>query len=370
MARKYFVSGRLPEPVISDDTPGRRGELLLDWLARSTSLRAKECRRFLNENLAVLPIEAQLAIQQGLENRWLTALFELVVGRILQELGATITIEEANEGGKRPDFTARFLDGTVIVEAVAPIFDADAGETEKNRRPLLEIIEAHIPKGWYVGVRELPNISPNETKKYFKSVVARMLTIAPPENGAGQQLLTEELASGKISLHLWPARSTTPQLAVEPPLTVFDQSEARIREAVKRKKPQVRQSPAPVLLAIHASGIGSSFEEFDQALFGRTYSRYDEQFDLVETGFDPDGLFTHQRSESPTYAGVLAFVEVGFLAGPAPILYQHSRFAGVLPAGILQLEQRIYDRDAGEIRTEQATITDLVERLRFVQPRV
>ncbi len=49
-----------PEPSRVDDTYAYRGEPPTDWLKRSTVSRAREARRFLNENLAKIP-QAHLA---------------------------------------------------------------------------------------------------------------------------------------------------------------------------------------------------------------------------------------------------------------------------------------------------------------------
>src|SRR5947209_7447095 len=110
----------VPEPARPDPTWARRGERRLDWVARSTIPRAAAARRFLNDNLAELPTQGQQLVYQGLRTRWPSAFFELVVGRTLQVLGADITVEEEQSDGKRIDFSARFPDAMVAVEAVSP----------------------------------------------------------------------------------------------------------------------------------------------------------------------------------------------------------------------------------------------------------
>src|SRR4051812_28147195 len=96
----------LTGPTSTDDSYANRGEHTLDWLARSTLPRAKECRRFLNDNLALLPEDMQEALHKALRHRWHSAFFELLVARILQELGAALTAEAENSTtGRRPDFT-------------------------------------------------------------------------------------------------------------------------------------------------------------------------------------------------------------------------------------------------------------------------
>src|SRR5215208_7365311 len=127
------VAGRdsaawFPEPSRADDTYANRGELLTDWLKRSTAPRAKEIRRFLNENLAKIPQDHQLVLYRALHERWHSAFPELIVARTLQLLGGTIEAEPESEAGTRIDFQACFAAGEVGVEVVSPVFDPDAGD--------------------------------------------------------------------------------------------------------------------------------------------------------------------------------------------------------------------------------------------------
>jgi hypothetical protein len=123
---------------------------------------------------------------------------------------------------------------------------------------------------------------------------------------------------------------------------------------------------AKLLLAVQASGISSEFEDFDMALFGRGYDRFNERRRLVGTGFAPDGIFNEKRDKTPTFAGVLAFLTIGFNACTAPILYRHPRFSGVLPKAILQLEQRVYNEESNKIQIRSSKAQGLGERLSFV----
>jgi hypothetical protein len=356
----------LPEPSVPDDTYARRGEHALDWLSRSTIARARECRRFLNEHLSKLPAEIQSRILHDLRHKWYSTFFELIVARLLQELGASLVFERGNREGRKPDFTAQFPDGAIIVEAIAPVFTAAAGEELKNQIPLLNFIESKIPQGWKVGVWQLPNIGPADSKQEFNRTVENMLRVPPPSADNEDKELIAELPTGIIHLHLWPKTPASRRLAWEAPITVLDNSEDRIRHAVQSKRSQVRSSEAPVLLAIQASGISSGFEDFDIALFGRGYDRYDEEHRLVGTGFAATGIFNEQRDKAPTFAGVLAFLTVGFNTCPAPVLYHHPRFSGVLPVALLQLEQRMYNEESNEIQNQPSKAHGVVERLNFV----
>lgn len=362
----HFPSTWLPEPSVPDDTYARRDERALDWLSRSTIARAKECRRFLNEHLSKLPAENQSRILHDLRHKWHSTFFELIVARLLQELGASVVFERDNREGRWPDFTAQFPDGAIIVEAKAPVFNATAGEELKNQIPLLNFIESKIPKGWKVGVWQLPSIGPADSKKEFSRTVEHMLRVPRPSANNEDKELSAELPTGIIHLHLWPKNPASIRLAWEAPIAVFDNSEDRIRHAVQSKRSQVRSSEAPVLLALQASGISSEFEDFDMALFGRGYERYDEQRRLAGTGFAATGIFNAQRDKAPTFASVLAFLTVGFNTCTAPVLYHHPRFSGVLPGALLQREQRTYNETSNEIQIQPSKAHGLIEQLNFV----
>ena len=119
----------------------------------------------------------------------------------------------------------------------------------------------------------------------------------------------EELPQGTLRIKVIPKSpnvSTGRSIGTEPALTAWDDTEQRVRRAVDRKRRQgSRKSPMPTLLAIHATGMSSSYEGFDNALFG------------------VDGIFT-KGTGPPTWAGVLAFGNVGLRGGPDPVLYLHA----------------------------------------------
>jgi hypothetical protein len=369
-SKHYFMNREssiwFPEPLLVDDTYQDRAEHTLDWLARSTVPRAKACRRFLNEHIAKLPVLNQSNIVHDLRAKWHSTFVELIVARILQELGASIVIETANPDGRRPDFRAQFPDASVTVEAKAPIFDAATGDELKNRVPLLNYIESKVPAGWRVCVYQLPSIGPADSRKKFERAVQQMLNVPPPDEDDTDRELIAEFAAGIIHLHLFPTNLNNKRLGWEAPISLVDNSRERIRLAVKRKRRQVRNSRTPVLLAIQASGICSDFEDFDLALFGAGYDRYDEHRRLVETGFMPNGIFSNKSDKAPTFAGVLAFLTVGFNACVGPVLYRHPRFSETLPDALLQLEQRSYNESINRIQIEPSKIPDLIERLNLV----
>lgn len=359
----------LPEPITSDDTFANRGESTLKWLARSTIPQAKEYRRFLNENVSKLPVENQNQIKHDLRKRFDSAFFELVVARLLQEWGANVVIEESNIDGKKPDFKAEFSEGQIIVEAKSPIINAQAEDELRSRIPLLNYIESKTPLGWQIGVWELPKIGGSDSQKEFKKAVDRMLdTPLPfPILGSDAIELIETISSGNIYFYLYPAMFDPPKLIWEGSISASNDSKNRIRYAMKSKKRQIRNSEAPVILAIQ-TGLISELEDFDIALFGGSFESYDVNHRLIETGFLPCGDFAKNidRSDPPNYAGVLAFLGVNFAYCIPPVFYRNPRFAGVLPNAILQLEQRSYDRELNKIQVQAASSPDLTNRLNFI----
>lgn len=357
------------EPSTEDGTWANRGEQTVDWLARSTLPRARAIRRFLNENISLLPEESQAKLVVDLRHRYKSAFFELIVARTLQILGASITVEAKQSDNKHPDFIAQFSDGPVVVEAASPNFNSEAGEEAKDRNPLTDIIESLVPEGWSVQVWELPKIGPSGSKKAFRKAVANMLSIPPPSDDTSELDLTEELPDGTIDLHLVPKRPNWPRIATEAPFAVFDDSKELIRRVVRRKRRQVRQAGAPVLLAIEGSWLSASLESFDLALYGHCCEVFNIRMEREAPRFIADGLFTTVSDKPPTYAGVLAFPEVGFRSVTGPTLYHHPRFYGHLPDALSMLEQRWYEHDLGvnSIKTRPTSSANLLEPLGFVK---
>lgn len=353
-----------PEPTATDDTYANRGESTYDWLSRSTIPRAVACRRFINENLSALPVVKQETFFHNLKHQWQNTFFELIVFRILQELGATVEIEVRNEQNKRPDFIATFSDSTVIVEATVPVINPEVSETLKRRAVLLDLIEAKIPEGWRVGVWELPEIDLSMPRKEFISAINQLFHDLPPPASEIERI--KEISTGTIHLHLWPKGTSSRRVVIEPVLTTCDNTEERIRNIITRKKSQARKAAFPVILAIQATGISSDFGDYDHAIYGRTYESRNFSGTVEEFGFLPDGLFTKERPEPPTYAGVLAFLEMSFLVGPPPRLYHHPRYEGSLPSALLELDRSWYDRETKCIVRKPGNSTAYLDRLQFV----
>jgi hypothetical protein len=220
-----------PEPSRADDTYAKRGELVTDWLKRSTLPRAREVRRFLNENLAKVPHDHQLVLYQALHERWHSAFSELIMARTLQLLGGDIEAEPESEAGTRIDFRACFAEGEVGVEVVSPIFDPDASEVMKRRRPLLEIIESLAPPGWRIMVDFLPDLGPSDSKRGFKAALERLLDTEPPEPALGFKRVETQLPEGKLRLGILPKRTSGVEGRVimsEPVVAAWNTSEEKI----------------------------------------------------------------------------------------------------------------------------------------------
>jgi hypothetical protein len=364
-----------PEPATPDESWANRGESTCGWLARSTLPRARESRRFLNENLAKLPAEAQSHLAQALQHRWRSAFFEIVLARLLQEWGAVLELEVANAEGRRPDLLARFDDATVIVEAVSPVFNGAMGDEFKSKDVLLEIVEGLVPEGCRVGAWRLPNIGLSDSRKEFKRAVQEMMApftaesvVSLPDEGVE---LNRHISSGEINIHLFPAhvvRGDRRRSLFGPAVSGADDSKSRIERAVHRKRSQVRASGVPVLLAIDAGSLTCDLEDFDQALIGHSFVRLDIHHRPVETGFHLDGLLWKRGAASvpPTYAGVLAFLNIGFYEPPPPVLYPHPRFTGALGEAMQRLPRRTFCAETKRIEQQQGQADYGLERLHFV----
>jgi hypothetical protein len=149
----------------------------------------------------------------------------------------------------------------------------------------------------------------------------------------------------------------------------MDDTEIKIRKTVERKKKQVRKASEPVLLAIGTQPLSGGLDDFDRALFGKTYERLGYFREPVEVGFDGDGLFAKKRPEPPTYAGVLAFTDVGWLGVADPVLYLHPRFDGQLPQSLYRLEQRTYTEGLG-VNIQPAQGQRILQEMNFVSAKV
>ncbi|MDP9317238.1 MAG: hypothetical protein M3R24_41350 [Chloroflexota bacterium] len=322
-----------PEPDVIDDTWGTHGETFLSWLSRSTLTRAKAARQFLNYNISQLPATWRDQLYHDLNHRWNSAFFELVVARTLQALGADLQIEQITTGGRRPDFRAAFASGTIVVEAVSPVIDSVIDEQFINSAPLLKIIEQRVPQGATVLIGTLPNLGPSDSKREFKQIVSRLLDVPTPQGDEVVELY-EETANGLIELSLLARREKWPAIGSGPGVTFFSNRIDRLRRAIRRKRQQVRHGNDPVILAINGNWR-CNIEDVDRVVFGSTVQHWNGIVEHLN-----DGEFTKSQSESPTYAALLFYQEVGFTCPAEPVLFLHPRNPAKLPAELEVITQR------------------------------
>lgn len=358
-----------PEPLTRDDSRARDNETWFDWLSRCTSLKGRESRRFLNHNINALPPDWRPKLFEHMQTReWHSVFFEMVVGRTMQILGASLAVEvPVTATNKQPDFIATFSDETVTVEATVPELNRLVGKQMSANEGLVKIIESLTPDDWTVDVWRLPKLGPSDSKREFKMMIRQIFASLPPAssfNDGSHRIEVDPFLDGELSLTLRPGRSGDRAAPVRGVAAGPDDAEQRIAAAVKNKKRQVRKANRPAILAISTSPFGD-LEDYDRALYGLSFEEVDFEGKQIRTGFKPVGLFGQVRIEPPTIAGVLAYRAVGFPGVVDPVLYLHPRFAGRLPDELLQLQVRCLN-DNG-ISVKPAQIQNVLSDMHFVQ---
>ena len=107
-------------------------------------------------------------------------------------------------------------------------------------------------------------------------------------------------------------------------------------------------------------------EDFDHAIYGRTTESINDSGEVVSRSRE-GGLFTVNREDDPTFAGLLAY-RVGYTSVSGPVLYSHPRFKDNLPEALDKLEQRQCE-DGCNIESQPASETwakELSNSLRLV----
>ena len=338
-----------PEPQVADPTPLRPGESRVAWLSRSTWDRARELRRFYNENLASLPSGIATRLCHELKkDRSEAKHFELVVGRFLQVLGArALEYEAPGSEGRRVDWLAQFDDGSVSVEVTVPVVNAVVGETVKGTQRAIDMVVRAAPPSWHVLVAAVPNFRANEPMQRFRSSLPNVFSSIPPGVHGARVTVHREYGNGSLEVELFGASDGGPaRYAGGPAVGYVDDTSTVVQRAVAGKRLQARGAVKPVLAAIYTGGIGTyEIDKFDIALFGRTVV----QMGAGRRWLEPSGLF-RPGDKDPTFAGALVFANLGMRGGPDPILYRHPRYAGDLPAPLMQLRQRdARENDVGDV---------------------
>jgi hypothetical protein len=303
---------------------------------------------------------------QALRERWDSTFLELILARMVQLLGGQFCMEQQNAEGNRPDFHADFGGHQVTIEVISPVFESKADKERSQDAPLLELINRHAPSGWSISVNQLPDIGLADSKKEFRQVLLQLFRELPTETEERWYTATRQLSSGRLQLSLFPAVLGHAPIVSGPMYSYsYEDAEARIRHAIQKKRRQVRAETRPVLLAVHASGFGATFEDFDRALFGRTLTLVGCGGHSMTTRFEANGLFAKPGKDQPTYAGVLAFKRLSFKYTSDPVMYLHPRFDGYLPAELLQFEQRRLQH-ANEISIRSASRQHILSELGFI----
>jgi hypothetical protein len=341
-----------PEPTVEDPTNGHKGEHRAAFLRRSTSERARELRDFYNRNLAALPEAAASALCLGLKgDRTLAKHFELVVGRFLQLIGADpIEYEPPTlDGRNRIDWAATFADGYASVEATLPIANAVVDDTMAARSASVEMVVRHAPPGWHVMVHSVPTFHPGQSLQPLRQVLREAYRDAPTISPGAQWSFERYLSEGHLDVSLLalsnPDPSAPAQWGSGPAVGFMDDTSSVLQSAIRAKRRQVKHAARPVLIALCTAGSGGhQVDNFDIAVLGRTVWNAD----TGSTRFDPSGELRPQSrgKEEPTFAGVLAFPDLGMRGGSDPILYQHPRFTGLLPSAFSQLRRRYVEGDS------------------------
>jgi hypothetical protein len=351
----------LPEPDTPDDRPGLRYETLAAFLKRSTWARAVEMRAFYNENLAALPAPCRDRLCRRLASAHDSeaATFELVVGRFLELRGASHLECEPGSGARRVDWRATYPDGVLHVEAMVPLYNADARVTVRRNNRLLDAIERRAPAGWWLLPSRLPALSENESLRPFGRLVDGLIAQLPPSELVDPEtrvtLVGRLSDSGRQELRITALRARRARggLGSGAMAMYRDNSEARVRAAWqdRRKRSQGRSVPAPALLALQGSFGGADLEAFEHGLFGRDVGR----------GRVPDGVMAVDND--PPWSGVLAFPRVSPAGADDPVLFVSPRYTGPFPDAVARLEVRRLAERGVAIRA--ARDTDVMARLRW-----
>ncbi len=319
-----------------------------------------------------------LARRLRFHKQYNSALFEMVVARTLQVLGATLSVEPESTGGTRVDFLAAFPGGTVSVEAMAPVFNGQIGQECKARDQYLNFLDRKAPDGWSIRIWQLEVGEGGYGE--FKRLINRWFKEVehPIANSAPINFTTTwedvERIGGVVEIQLIPKRYYSDRAVVSDSIVSFsDNTEERIRWAVSnpRKKRQARESEAPVLLAVKAPQAMSTanLREFDRALLGGVVpvGRLATEFGR-KPWFQMDGEWTKGGDVGePRVAGLLAFLGVEIAGGRDPLLYVHPRFEGCLPDEIQALEQRRFDWQSRSIVSIPPRTVGVMERIEWVQ---
>jgi len=118
-------------------------------------------------------------------------------------------------------------------------------------------------------------------------------------------------------------------------------------------------------LAIQGSNTGTDLNDFDQVLFGQTFTRMNRDMEVIERGFNPNGLFISDN-ESSTYQAILAFHEVGCKHIEIPTLYLHQKSNPELKKIFDAFHIRYYEESTNTIKEIESQRDNYFNNFKFV----
>lgn len=258
------------------------------------------------------------------------------------------------------------------MEAVSPRLDRELSAAAGSEAPITKLVEDNVPPGWAADIRALPRVAPDESKRHIRAFLQRKMDMPPPTHDDQDVEVRKTFEQGDLRVMLFPQSrhglSEDTKIAIYNAIGYFPNDQDVLRSAVKRKYVQLRNLDATTLGALNMSSTTSSREDLDQALFGVAVSQRDQRGNEVGRYFRANGLFAGGQGE-PTISGVLAFPEVGVLRCGDPALWAHPRFGSRFPQAPDNLEIRCKPDSDTEVDVRQATKTDLLCGLGFVENR-
>jgi hypothetical protein len=356
-----------PEPTIPDESWSVWDETVVEWLTRSTHPRARAVRDFINRSLSCFPPKYANSLSKKLLGDFQSHLFEVIVGRYLQVLGADIEPEPLGTNDTRIDFRATFSDGVLAsVECVSKQFNQKAQRTMAHHQNMAGVLDDAGPTKWAIEFRRLPDArSRDEFEPYVEEARSFYASLPEPMADGPRHLLEWDGERGRMVLEAIPFPKGTKPNHFGPVVSFMDNSIERLRYALKdfQKRKQAIGAVPPVFLAIDCPFHGPDSEDFDQALFGQTVDHRDiHSGKSLGITFNPDGLFVADKGIP--FAGVLAFLKLSMVGGADPVLYLNPYQRWKLPAALASHETRVW---TSGIKRTAATREPVINLLRFVE---
>jgi hypothetical protein len=333
-----------PEPTTPDESWTEWDETMVEWLRRSTEPLARSVRDFLNKSLACFTHERAETLAKKLHQDWHSYLFEIVVGRYLQILGAEVDPEPLGSNATRVDYRATFAGGIVVsVECVSKKFNQKAQRTIELQGHMGRMLDSVGPSNWAIELRRLPEAtSQTEFEPYLAQAQRFYSTLPRPVPDDRRLHFAFEGDRGRMELQAIPFLKGTKPNHFGPAVAYFDDSIVRLKNALidAHKRKQARGAEPPVFLAVDSPFNGPNAEDFDQALFGQTVDHRGRDGRSVGISFNPTGLLVTDK-DIP-FAGVLAFLKLSMVGAAEPVLYLNPYQRWHLPVEISSHETRLW----------------------------